>query len=112
MFALRLALILISAISFFAYGAACFLSDYMRREFVRYRLARQRVLVALLQWAGALGLLIGLEVPLIGRAAAFSLTAMMLLAVGVRIRIGDPFRQTSQALIFLLLNGWLFWKAF
>ncbi len=109
---MHLALILFSAVSFFAYGATCFLSDYMRREFVRYHLARERVLVALLQWCGALGLLAGLEVPFIGRTAALGLAVMMMLAVGVRIRIGDTFLQTSQALLFLLLNGWLFWKGF
>lgn len=65
----------------------------------------------MLQLCAAVGLLLGLEVPWIGRAAA-GLTLMMLLAVGVRIRIKDSLLQTSQALLYLVLNGWLCWAAF
>ena len=79
---------------------------------MRYRLAHQRVLVGVLQILAALGLLVGLEMPWIGRAAAAGLTLMMLLAVGVRIRIKDSLLQTSQALLYLVLNGWLCWGAF
>ncbi len=109
---LHFALILFSAVSFFVYGVSCFSSDYLKREFVRYHLGRERGMVGVLQICAALGLLLGLEIPWIGRAAAAGLTLMMLLAVGVRIRIGDSFLQTSQALFFLFLNGWLFWKGF
>ncbi len=109
---LRVALILFSAGSFVVYGAACFFSDYLKQEFVRYRLGRERVLVGVLQICAALGLLLGLEVPWIGRAAAAGLTLMMLLAVGVRIRIKDSLLQTSPALLYLILNGWLCWAAF
>ena len=109
---MRVALILFSAVSFAVYGLSCFFSDYLKREFVRYGLARQRLLVGMLQICAALGLLLGLEVPWIGRAAAAGLTLMMLLAVGVRIRLRDSWLQTSQALLYLLLNGWLCWVAF
>ncbi len=109
---LRIALILFSALSFVVYGAACFCSDYLKREFMRYHLARERVTVGVLQICAAFGLLLGLEVPWIGRAASAGLTLMMLLAVGVRIRIKDSLLQTSQALLYLVLNGWLCWAAF
>lgn len=79
---------------------------------MRYGFARERALVGVLQLCAALGLLLGLEVPWMGRAAAAGLTLMMLCAVGVRIRIKDSLLQTSQALVFLLLNGWLCWAAF
>jgi hypothetical protein len=46
---LRVALILSSAGSFVIYGAACFFSDYLRHEFGRYGLTRERVLVEALQ---------------------------------------------------------------
>lgn len=69
-------------------------------------------MVGVLQLCASLGLLLGLEVPSVGWAAAAGLTFMMLLAVGVRIRIKDSLPQTSQALLYLLLNGWLFWKGF
>ena len=109
---MRVALILFSASSFAVYGAACFLSDYLKQEFVRYRLGGERVLVGVLQMGASLGLLLGLEVPWIGRAAAAGLTLMMLLAVGVRIRIKDSLLQTLPALLYLFLNGWLVWAAF
>ncbi len=69
-------------------------------------------MVGVLQIGAALGLLVGLEVPWIGRAAAAGLTLMMLRAVGVRIRIRDSLLQTSQALFYLVLNGGLCWAAF
>ncbi len=69
-------------------------------------------MVGTLQICAALGLLVGLKLPWIGQAAAAGLTLMMLLAVGVRIRIGDSLLQTSQALLYLVLNGWLCWAAF
>lgn len=79
---------------------------------MRYHLGRERVLVGVLQICASLGLLLGLELPWIGRAAASGLTFMMLLAVGVRIRIKDSLLQTSQALLYLVLNGWLCWAGF
>lgn len=79
---------------------------------MRYGLARERVWVGVLQIGAALGLLLGLEVPWIGRAAAAGLTLMMLFAVGVRIRIKDSLLQTSLALLYLVLNGWLCWAAY
>lgn len=105
-------LILFSALSFLGYGAACFLSGYMRREFERYRLASQRTLVGGLQWCAAIGLLAGLSKPWMGRAAAAGLASMMLVAVGVRIKIKDTFLQTIPALVYFVLNAYLSLMAF
>lgn len=109
---LNLALLLFSALSFVAYGLACFLSPYIKREFERYRLGRQRSLVGALQLAAALGLLAGLELPWAGRAAAGGLALMMLVAVGVRIKIKDTLLQTIPALLYLALNTYLCLVAF
>ena len=105
-------LILFSALSFTAYGAACFLSKYMKREFERYRLASQRTLVGGLQLCAALGLLAGLSQPWMGRAASGGLALMMLVAIGVRIKIKDTPLQTMPALIYLALNAYLCLAAF
>jgi hypothetical protein len=109
---LNLFLILLSSLSFLGYGLACFFSAYMKREFERYRLGSQRVMVGALQVAAALGLLGGLVQPWMGRSAAAGLALMMLFAVGVRIRVKDSLLQTTPALFYLLLNASLFWMAF
>ena len=106
------ALILFSALSFLGYGSACFFSPYMKQEFERYRLGSQRPLVGGLQWSAAVGLMVGLSQPWIGRLAAGGLTLMMLVAVGVRIRIGDSLLLTLPALGYLLLNAYLCLAAF
>ncbi len=105
-------LIHFSAISFFGYGSACFVSSYMKREFERYRLGSQRTLVGGLQICAAIGLLAGLSQPWMGRAAAAGLALMMLVAVGVRIRIKDTLLQTIPALLYLALNAYLSLAAF
>ena len=109
---LNVALILCSAISFLGYGAACFFSDSLNREFDRYGFGSQRALIGGLQLCAALGLLAGLSQPWMGRAAAAGLALMMLVAVGVRIRIKDSLLQTTPALFYLALNTYLFLAAF
>jgi hypothetical protein len=109
---LNVVLILFSSLSFFAYGLACFLSAYMKREFERYLLGSQRVLVGGLQLCAAIGLVAGLSQPWLGRAAAAGLALMMLVAVGVRIKIKDSLSQTTPALFYLALNAYLFLAAY
>ncbi len=109
---MNVALILFSAISFLGYGSACFLSTYLKREFDRYRLGAQRVLVGALQLGAAIGLVAGLSQPWLGRAASGGLAVMMLVAVGVRIKIKDNLAQTTPALLYLALNAYLSLAAF
>ena len=109
---LNAALILFSAVSFFAYGLACFFSAYMKREFDRYQLGSQRTLVGGLQVCAAIGLLAGLSQPWTGRAASAGLAVMMLIAVGVRIKIKDTLPQAIPALLYLALNAYLCLAAF
>lgn len=109
---LNVVFILLSAISFLGYGLACFLSADMKREFDRYQLGAQRALIGGLQLCGSLGLLVGLNQPWLGRAAAAGLVLMMLLAVGVRIKIKDSLLQTTPALFYLALNTYLAFAAF
>jgi uncharacterized membrane protein YphA (DoxX/SURF4 family) len=109
---LNFSLILFSALSFIGYGTVCFFSARMKREFERYRLGSQRVMVGALQVAASLGLVAGLSQPWMGRLAAAGLALMMLVAVGVRIRIKDSRFQTMPALFYLLLNVYLCFAAF
>lgn len=104
---MNLALILFSALSFFVYGLGCFVSNHLKKEFLRYGFGGQRVLVGLLQAAGAVSLLAGLSEPWMGMAAAAGLALMMAVAVIVRIRLRDSLAQTLPAVIYLLLNAYL-----
>jgi hypothetical protein len=104
---LKTALIFFSALSFLGYGSACFFSSRMKREFIRYRLASQRITVGALQWFAGIGLLSGLTQPLLGQLAAGGLSLMMLVAIIVRIRIKDTLLQTIPALLYLTLNAYL-----
>jgi len=109
---LNLLLILISSVSFLGYGSACFFSPYLKCEFERYGFASKRTLVGTLQLLASLGLILGFWKPVLGSAASFGLTLMMLLAILVRIRIKDSFLQTLPALFYLLLNLYLLLQGF
>ncbi len=104
---LNAVLIIFSAVSFIGYGAACFFSKRMAREFTRYGLRSQRFVVGGLQWIAGLAMLAGMLEPWMGRAAAAGLALMMLVAVGVRIRIKDTLIQTAPALLYMALNAYL-----
>ena len=101
------AILLFSALSFLAYGTGCFTSRHLQREFVRFGLSSLRNFIGLLQIGGALGLLAGFWVPLLGQAAAGGLALMMFLAILVRIKIRDGFLRTVPAILYFLLNGYL-----
>lgn len=101
------AIVLFSSLSFLAYGGSCLLAERMRAEFGRYGLSRFRVLTGILEILGAIGLLVGLAVPLLGLMAASGLTLLMLAGVGVRVRIRDSFLQMLPAVFYLLLNGYI-----
>jgi len=79
----------------------------MDAEFKRYGLTRFRRLVGALECLGALGLLAGhFSQPVLVLAAA-GLTALMVLAVVTRVRIGDSLVQAMPAIVLLLLNAFV-----
>jgi len=100
-------LILTSFLSFLFYAIGALTMKSMMLEFERYGLARFRILIACLQLAAVIGLLIGNWFPIIGFLAAGGLTLQMLLAVIVRIKIKDAFFRSLPAVGYLLINGYL-----
>ena len=80
----------------------------MRREFDRYGLPDQRKLTGLLEILGAAGLLTGLFIPSIGMLAAFGLSLLMFLGFLVRLKLRDGFLKSSPALLYMILNAYLF----
>lgn len=102
---MEIILILISSLSFLAYGVAYFLSPTMKQEFIRFGLRNVGALVAALEILGAIGLLVGLFFfePLI-LVSSGGLALLMALGVGVRIKVKDSVGQTLPALFYFVLN--------
>lgn len=94
----------LSGLAFFGFGAGLLVSPDMITDFTRYGLARYRVPIAALQLAGSLGLLIGLWFRPLLLLSATGLAAMMVIALLVRRRIGDPVSAAIPAFVLLCLN--------
>lgn len=107
MLSLPAALSILSAISFLCFGTGYLLLPQLKREFERYGLAKYRTLVGVLQLAGAIGLLVGTSHPLLGGLAAGGLSLMMLIAMIVRLKVGDTLTQSLPAATYLLVNLYL-----
>ena len=94
----------LSILAFGWYGALTLLSDAMVTEFERYGLGRLRVFTATLQIVGSLGQLAGYYSRPLLLLSAGGFTAMMLLALLVRVRIRDPLVAMIPAFV-LMCNG-------
>ena len=94
----------ISAFAFLTYGLACFFSQTLFREFERYHLTAFRTLIGTLEVLGSVGLLIGFYFTPLRIVSALCLALLMLCALIVRFKIGDPFRTWIPALVLLLVN--------
>lgn len=95
---------LVSSISFFCYGVACFYSAKLTAEFQRWGLAPIQKLTGALEILGGLGLAAGFMYPTLRLLSAGGLALMMACAVLVRAKIRDPFLHWLPAVILLLLN--------
>lgn len=103
-------LILISGISFIVYGVTYFTWPHMKNEFRRFGLEKLGLLIAILELAGAFGLLVGLLLNSILLISSGGLVVLMFLGVVVRLKTGDSLRATSPALFYMLLNSFIFYK--
>ena len=79
----------------------------MRQEYERYGLPKLKNLMGCLQILGALGLVIGIQIPWLGQLASSCLALLMLCGVGVRIKIKDKALQTLPAFAYMVLNAYL-----
>lgn len=102
-------LTLCSAALFAYYGIASFTSEDLTQEFDRWGMGNLRRLTAFLELSGALGLLIGLILPVVALLAATGLCLMMIIATGVRIRIRDPFYAMIPAIMLAVINAYISW---
>ena len=101
----------LSILAFGCYGALTLLSGDMVAEFERYGLGRLRVFTATLQIVGSLGLLAGYYSRPLLLLSAGGFTAMMLLALLVRVRIRDPLVVMIPAFELMCLNLFLVVRA-
>jgi hypothetical protein len=101
-------LIAFSAISFLFFGVSCFVTPFIRAEFIRYGLSNKRNLVGTLQIFGALALVLGyLYYPVVGIIAAIGLALLMLLGFGVRLKIKDKAIQSAPSLLYAIINTYI-----
>jgi hypothetical protein len=106
-------LIVISALSFIAFGFTCIFFESLKTEFERYGLSQYRKLVGFLEILGGAGQLLGLFFyePLLS-LSSLCLFILMCCGVFVRAKIGDPFFQWIPALILLILNALILYDIF
>lgn len=80
----------------------------MIEEFKRFGMTKsQRKLTGILQILGSFGLLTGLLFPVIGLLSSAGLTAMMLVAFFVRLKIKDSISESVPSFVFFAINAWL-----
>jgi len=103
--------ILISSLSFLAYGIAYFYSQKLKDEFTRFGLTKFGKLTAILEILGAVGLLVGYFNTYILLLSSGGLSLLMFLGVGTRIKVRDSIKQTLPATFFMFLNGYIFYLA-
>jgi hypothetical protein len=101
-------LIIISSISFLSYGTTYFTSSQMKDEFKRFGLEKFGTMIAILELAGAIGLLVGLMFNVVLLISSGGLSLLMLLGIAVRLRVKDRFLVLLPALTFMLLNLLIF----
>lgn len=104
-------LVLVSSLSFLAYGIAYFTSSKMKSEFIRFCLSKFGALTAILEILGALGLLIGLKFNYFLVLSSGGLGLLMLLGIAARLRVKDGLLAILPALFFMILNGYIFFES-
>lgn len=103
------ACILISSLSFFGYAVSYFISPHMKIEFKRFGLGKIGLLTIILEFIGAVGLIVGLKFNLLLVVSSFGLALLMLVGLIVRIRLKDTIWVSLPALLFMGLNTYIFW---
>ena len=80
-------------------------------EFNRWGYKKFRKIIALLQFLGGFGLLIGLHFTLVLTIVSALLTLMMVIAIYVRIRIKDNLINAFPAILYAILNFIIFYDS-
>lgn len=79
----------------------------MKSEFIRFKLEGLGLLIILLQFLGALGLLVGLIFKPVLLISSGGLALLMLLGLLFRIKSKDSIWVSMPALFFMVLNFYI-----
>ncbi len=93
------------------YGVLALIMPFYIDEFARYGFSEFRVVIALVQIVGGVGLLLPSPYMKIRMVSAGLLLAMMVGALLTRISIQDSLAKSLPALTYLLINSFIFIKS-
>lgn len=103
--------VLISSFSFYAYVVSYFISPHMKNEFKRFNLERIGLITIILEFLGATGLLVGLVYNPILILSSLGFSILMICGLIVRLRMKDNIWITFPAVLFMILNIYIFIEA-
>ncbi|MBT4919220.1 MAG: hypothetical protein HON09_07100 [Flavobacteriaceae bacterium] len=100
----------VSSLSFICYVISYFVSPNMKKEFIRYGLQELGLYIIILQFLGAVGLIIGFNYQPLLLISSMGLSLLMMTGLIVRIRLKDSLWVSFPALFYMLLNAYIFIK--
>ena len=100
--------VLISSFSFFAYTIYYFKSSKMEMEFKRFGLEKFGLIIIMLQFLGATGLMVGLVFNPLLIISSLGLALLMLAGFLVRLKLKDGILVSLPALFYMSLNAYIF----
>jgi hypothetical protein len=104
-------LIYFSAISFIFYSINSLYSKRLISEFDRWGYGNFRFLIASFQLLAGIGFIIGLYFSFLISIVSFLLSAMMLVAIFVRIKVKDDVIEIFPAIFYASLNLIIFYNS-
>lgn len=81
----------------------------MKNEFKRFGLEKLGLLTIVLEFLGALGLLVGLYYPIILTLSSMGLSLLMFFGLLTRIKSKDSVWISLPAILFMVLNAYICW---
>ncbi len=81
-------------------------------EFERYGMPEYRVITGVLQILASIGLIAGFLNTWLAVISSLGLALQMVFGIGVRVRIKDSIAQTLPALLFCVLNIFIFYRRY
>jgi len=100
--------VLTSSLSFFGYIISYFVTSKMKDEFKRFKLEKIGLLVIILQFIGAAGLLVGLKIKVLLTISSFGLGLLMLCGFAMRLNLKDNIWISLPSAFFMILNFYIF----